>query len=185
MRGLQQRAASRAGEGRRHRARCAASRRVATFVAAGGPRPRPGRPSLPRVAGRGPAPLGRRGAAGGGSPRRPDAARPAARQPARPASARSDPVPPGAAQADAHRAAAGPRRVRDRRRAAAPGGARPRGPPSTRQSDAATVDTEGVEFPFPGYLRNLVAQVYQRWRPPASQAARGRGHLLSCIGTAA
>jgi len=33
-------------------------------------------------------------------------------------------------------------------------------------SDVATVRTEGVEFPFPGYLRNLVTQVYQRWRPP-------------------
>lgn len=34
-------------------------------------------------------------------------------------------------------------------------------------TDAATIRTEGVEFPFPGYLRNLVAQVYRRWRPPA------------------
>ena len=34
-------------------------------------------------------------------------------------------------------------------------------------ADAATIRTEGVEFPFPGYLRNLVAQVYRRWRPPA------------------
>lgn len=33
-------------------------------------------------------------------------------------------------------------------------------------ADPATVRTEGVEFPFPGYLRNLVAQVYRRWRPP-------------------
>lgn len=37
--------------------------------------------------------------------------------------------------------------------------------PSTG-TDAATIRTEGVEFPFPGYLRNLVAQVYRRWRPP-------------------
>ena len=29
----------------------------------------------------------------------------------------------------------------------------------------------GVEFPFPGYLRNLVSQVFQRWRPPPSQAS--------------
>jgi outer membrane biosynthesis protein TonB len=33
-------------------------------------------------------------------------------------------------------------------------------------ADAATIRTEGVEFPFPGYLRNLVSQVYRRWRPP-------------------
>lgn len=33
-------------------------------------------------------------------------------------------------------------------------------------ADAVTIRTEGVEFPFPGYLRNLVAQVYRRWRSP-------------------
>ena len=35
---------------------------------------------------------------------------------------------------------------------------------------AATIRTEGVEFPFPGYLRNLVAQVYRRWHPPSGNA---------------
>ncbi len=37
-------------------------------------------------------------------------------------------------------------------------------------SDAATIKTEGVEFPFPGYLHNLVEAVYRRWRPPPSNA---------------
>ncbi|MBI4421802.1 MAG: TonB C-terminal domain-containing protein [Gemmatimonadetes bacterium] len=37
--------------------------------------------------------------------------------------------------------------------------------PSTG-TDVATVKTSGVEFPYPEYLRNLVAQVYRRWRPP-------------------
>src|SRR6185436_18333093 len=37
-------------------------------------------------------------------------------------------------------------------------------------TDAATIRTEGVEFPFPGYLRNLVAQVYRRWSPPAGNS---------------
>ncbi|MSR05568.1 MAG: hypothetical protein EXR93_00640 [Gemmatimonadetes bacterium] len=37
--------------------------------------------------------------------------------------------------------------------------------PSTG-SDVATVKTSGVEFPFPEYLRNLVAQVYRRWQRP-------------------
>ena len=37
-------------------------------------------------------------------------------------------------------------------------------------SDVATIRTEGVEFPFPGYLHNLVAQVYRQWRPPPSNA---------------
>jgi len=34
----------------------------------------------------------------------------------------------------------------------------------------ATIRTEGVEFPFPGYLNNLVAQVYRRWHPAPSSA---------------
>lgn len=37
--------------------------------------------------------------------------------------------------------------------------------PSTG-SDPGTVETSGVEFPFPGYLRNIVAQVYRRWQRP-------------------
>ena len=40
--------------------------------------------------------------------------------------------------------------------------------PSTG-SDPATVSTEGIEFPFPEYLQNIVSQVLQRWqRPQAS-----------------
>jgi outer membrane biosynthesis protein TonB len=37
--------------------------------------------------------------------------------------------------------------------------------PSTG-SDVATVSTEGVEFPFPEYLQNIVAQVLRRWPRP-------------------
>ncbi len=37
-------------------------------------------------------------------------------------------------------------------------------------SDVTTIRTEGVEFPFPGYLHNLVGQVYRRWSPPPSNA---------------
>jgi outer membrane biosynthesis protein TonB len=37
--------------------------------------------------------------------------------------------------------------------------------PSTG-SDAATVSTEGVEFPFPEYLQNIVSQVLRRWQRP-------------------
>ncbi len=37
--------------------------------------------------------------------------------------------------------------------------------PSTG-SDPATVKTTGVEFPYPEYLRNIVAQVYRRWHRP-------------------
>jgi periplasmic protein TonB len=38
--------------------------------------------------------------------------------------------------------------------------------PSTG-SDVATVSTEGVEFPFPEYLQNIVAQVLRRWQRPS------------------
>src|SRR2546428_366089 len=37
--------------------------------------------------------------------------------------------------------------------------------PSTG-SDVATVSTEGVEFPFPEYLQNIVGQVLRRWQRP-------------------
>jgi protein TonB len=37
--------------------------------------------------------------------------------------------------------------------------------PSTG-SDPGTVKTEGVEFPYPEYLRNIVAQVYRQWNRP-------------------
>ena len=43
--------------------------------------------------------------------------------------------------------------------------------PSTG-SDVATVKTEGVEFPYPEYLRNLVAQVYRRWQRPSDNVQR-------------
>jgi outer membrane biosynthesis protein TonB len=38
--------------------------------------------------------------------------------------------------------------------------------PSTGH-DVATVSTEGVEFPFPEYLQNIVSQVLKRWQRPA------------------
>lgn len=37
--------------------------------------------------------------------------------------------------------------------------------PSTG-GDVATVSTEGIEFPFPEYLQNIVSQVLQRWQRP-------------------
>src|SRR2546430_14372619 len=37
--------------------------------------------------------------------------------------------------------------------------------PSTG-SDVATVSTEGVAFPFPEYLQNIVGQVLRRWQRP-------------------
>jgi protein TonB len=42
--------------------------------------------------------------------------------------------------------------------------------PSTG-SDAVTVKTPGLEFPYPEYLRNIVAQVYRRWDRPSGNVA--------------
>lgn len=42
--------------------------------------------------------------------------------------------------------------------------------PSTG-SDVATVKTEGVAFPFPEYLRNIVAQIRRRWHRPTDRTA--------------
>ena len=38
--------------------------------------------------------------------------------------------------------------------------------PSTG-ADVANVRTEGIEFPHPEYLRNIVSQVYRRWHRPS------------------
>jgi outer membrane biosynthesis protein TonB len=38
--------------------------------------------------------------------------------------------------------------------------------PSTG-NDLATVSTEGIEFPFPEYLQNLMSEVLRRWQRPA------------------
>lgn len=38
-------------------------------------------------------------------------------------------------------------------------------------SDIANVKTQGKEFPYPEYLRNLVTQIYRRWNRPAGNAA--------------
>jgi len=42
--------------------------------------------------------------------------------------------------------------------------------PSTG-SDLATVETPGVEFPFPEYLARIVSEVYRRWQRPTTGRA--------------
>ncbi|MFI5279641.1 MAG: TonB C-terminal domain-containing protein [Gemmatimonadales bacterium] len=83
-------------------------------------------------------------------------ARAPATEPARPSARPSaEPATPGAAKA-----APGAAAVSSPNTNAAPGtGTAP-----------ATIRTVGVEFPFEGYLRNLVAQVYRRWHPPSGNA---------------
>lgn len=38
-------------------------------------------------------------------------------------------------------------------------------------SDIANVKTQGREFPYPEYLRNLVTQIYRRWNRPLGNSA--------------
>jgi outer membrane biosynthesis protein TonB len=42
--------------------------------------------------------------------------------------------------------------------------------PSTG-ADVATVNTPGVEFPFPEYLRTIVNEIYRRWQRPGGPAS--------------
>jgi protein TonB len=62
--------------------------------------------------------------------------------------------------------------------APAPKGATPAAPPRAgggpeggRGTDVANVNVRGLEFPFPGYLQNIVRQVALRFAPPNRDAA--------------
>lgn len=46
------------------------------------------------------------------------------------------------------------------------------GPIGGKGTDVATVQTEGIDFPFPGYLNNIVRQIALRFNP--ADAASGR-----------
>lgn len=87
--------------------------------------------------------------------------------------AEEKPAPGPAARAPrstVSRAAPPPTRDQTRREAA------PRTTPTTQPlpgerpstgNDVATVSTEGIAFPFPEYLQNIVSQVLRRWQRPA------------------
>ena len=90
----------------------------------------------------------------------------------RPAEEKPAPVPaakPPPRSSAVSRAAPPPTRDTTRREAAArttsPNQPLPGERPSTG-NDVATVSTEGVTFPFPEYLQNLVSQVLRRWQRP-------------------
>ncbi len=153
---------------------------VITFLVAGGAHGRPRLPPVYRVTllaalgsppAAAPAPAAPPATAKAQPPApKPAATRPAARArtPAVPleVSRRSQPAPaakPVAATAPATAKPAPPA-------VAAPAG--PAGIPTGAPggSDVATIKTEGVEFPFPGYLHNLVEAVYRGFRPPPSNA---------------
>ncbi len=108
------------------------------------------------------------------TPARPQPSRPSAGTP--PAPVRREPAPGASAARPSRPTVAGaparpdPTPAPPARGADAPAPAGPTGTGGTG-ADPATIRTEGVEFPFPGYLRNLVSQVYRRWRPPAGNSA--------------
>ena len=159
---------------------------VATFVAAGGLRSPPRLPPVYRV--NLVSALGSPPAAAAPAATAPAAAKPQPPAP-KPAHARPEPrkatpaVPLKPAPRPAPVATAptpAPRTAPAKPAPSAPpapasAAAAPTGPVGTAAgapggTDVATIKTEGVEFPFPGYLHNLVAQVYRRWRPPSSSA---------------
>lgn len=85
---------------------------------------------------------------------------PTARQPRRPTV--SPEKPPEEAQPEVEREPA-PRTTPKQELA-------PNVQPSTG-SDPGTVKVEGVTFPYPEYLRNIVAEVYRRWHRPLGDVA--------------
>ena len=66
-----------------------------------------------------------------------------------------------------------PRTPRD-----APAPAAGGGPTGGRGADVANVRTEGIEFPFPGYLNNIVRQIALRFEPPPGTSLRAEVMFL-------
>src|SRR3989440_3283600 len=88
----------------------------------------------------------------------------------RPAEEKPAPVATKSPQSTVSRATPPPTRDQTRREAA------PRTTPTNQPlpgekpstgNDVATVSTEGVAFPFPEYLQNIVSQILRRWQRPA------------------
>ena len=52
------------------------------------------------------------------------------------------------------------------------------GPVGGRGADVATVRTEGIEFPYPGYLQNIVRQIALRFKPPRGTNRRAEVMFL-------
>jgi protein TonB len=52
------------------------------------------------------------------------------------------------------------------------------GPEGGRGSDVANVRTEGIEFPFPGYLENIVRQIALRFKAPGNASLKAEVKFL-------
>lgn len=50
-------------------------------------------------------------------------------------------------------------------------------------TDAATIKTPGLEFPYPEYLRNIMNQVYRRWGAPNTALRAEVGFAINRDGT--
>src|SRR5437879_6026775 len=92
----------------------------------------------------------------------------------RPAEGKPAPVATKSPQSTVSRATPPPTRDQTRREAA------PRTTPTNQPlpgekpstgNDVATVSTEGVAFPFPEYLQNIVSQVLRLWQRPEQRTA--------------
>jgi len=52
------------------------------------------------------------------------------------------------------------------------------GPTGDRGTDVATVRTEGIEFPYQGYLNNIVRQIAVRFQPPRNATVHAEVRFL-------
>ena len=52
------------------------------------------------------------------------------------------------------------------------------GPEGGRGTDVANVRTEGIEFPFPGYLENIVRQIALRFKAPGNASLKAEVKFL-------
>jgi protein TonB len=113
--------------------------------------------------------------------------------PPEPAPAPTPPAPPPVARAtpEPERMKAPPTKARPKRtpKTATPSAAAPTakpapapraggGPQGGRGADVANVRTEGIEFPFPVYLQNVVRQIALQFKPPPNSALRAEVSFL-------
>jgi protein TonB len=129
------------------------------------------------------APPGPRATGAVGPPPTPSEAPPTAPTTAAPAPTTTAPAPtakrPAPVPKDAPKAAtatkASPRAVTPSPTPApatkAPAAAAGAGPTGGTGTDVASVKTEGIAFPYPGYLQNIVRQIALRFKPKASAQA--------------
>jgi periplasmic protein TonB len=95
----------------------------------------------------------------------------ATKAPPRPKTAEVAPIPTKTAPRRADRRATpsvSEKRV-DRNTPAPPAAGGEQGATGT---DVANIKTEGIDFPYPGYLENIVRQIRLRFRPPRGQALK-------------